>query len=157
MTPDPILSGSRNCKKKLCEKIEKVQIQVEENGIKLDSNAEKIEKVQIQVEENEVKFLIKENGDKLESNGEKIEEVKIRVEENGVKLDSNAEKIEEVKIRVEENGVRLKSNGEMIDYNANALKEVLTVVNEIRELLDSGIKGMGFYLESTYINYCYFY
>ena len=51
----------------------------------------------------------------------------------------------------------LKSNGEMIDYNANALKEVLTVVNEIRELLDSGIKGMGFYLESTYINYCYFY
>ena len=136
MTPDPILSGSRNCKKKLCEKIEKVQIQVEENGIKLDSNAEKIEKVQIQVEENEVKFLVKENGDKLESNGEKIEEVKIRVEENGV---------------------RLKSNGEMIDYNANALKEVLTVVNEIRELLDSGIKGMGFYLESTYINYCYFY
>ena len=86
-----------------------------------------------------------------------IKEVKVEVEENGVKLDSNGEKIEEVKIRVEENGVRLKSNGEMIDYNANALKEVLTVVNEIRELLDSGIKGMGFYLESTYINYCYFY
>ena len=97
MTPDPILSGSRNCKKKLCEKIEKVKIQVEENGVKLDENFKNIEGVT---------FLVKENGVKLDENADMIENNAVLIE----KVQATVDKIEKV-VDSGEEGMNLHWNG----------------------------------------------
>ena len=73
----------------------------------------------------EVKVEVEENGVKLDSNGEKIEEVKEQVEENGVTLDSNAEKIEEIIVINRNDVIPIvKGNSEKLDIIIDKIEKL---------------------------------